>query len=61
MQVSRARLVPPLRTGRLASPALRFIVLFLFATAFAWGLQVKISQYSSAQVHDRTVAKFVQD
>jgi hypothetical protein len=36
-------------------------VLFLRATAFAWGLQVKISQYSSAQVHDKIFVKFVQD
>ena len=61
MQVSRARLVPSLRTGRLASPALKLIVLFLCAAAFAWGLQLKLSHYSSSQVHDKIVAKFVQD
>jgi hypothetical protein len=53
--------MPSLRTGRLASPALRFIVLFLCAAAFAWSLQVKLSQYSPAQAHDKIVAKLVQD
>jgi hypothetical protein len=53
--------MPTLRRGSLASPALRFIVLFLCAAAFTWGLQVKLSHYSNAQVHDKIVAKFDQD
>jgi hypothetical protein len=53
--------MPTLRTKSLASPALRFIVLFLCAAAFTWGLQIKLSHYSNAQVHDKIVAKFVQD
>ena len=53
--------MPSLRTGSPASPALRFIVLFLCAAAFAGGLQVKLSHYSSPQPHDKIVAKFVQD
>lgn len=35
-------------------------MLFLCATVFAWGLQVKLSQFSTA-VHGKTDTKLVQD
>jgi hypothetical protein len=52
--------MPSFRTGRPASPALRWLVLFLCAAVFAWGLQVKLSQFSTA-VHGKTDTKLVQD
>ncbi len=57
----RGQLMPSLRTGRLACPALRFIVLFLCAATFAWGLQVELSRNCPAKVHDKIVARLVQD
>jgi hypothetical protein len=53
--------MPTLRTRHLAPPALRLIAVFLCAAAFAWALQVKLSQYSSTPDQNKIVAKFVQD
>lgn len=53
--------MPSVRTGRPAFPPLRFIVLFLCAAIFTWSLQIKLSEYSGAPVHDKIVAKLVKD
>ena len=53
--------MPSFRTGRSAYPAPGFIVPILCAAVFAWSLQVKLSHYSSAQVHNKIVAKLVKD
>jgi len=56
-----SQLMPSFRTGRSAPPAAGFIVFLLCAAVFAWSLQVKLSHYSRAQVHDKVVAKLLKD